>query len=327
MDCVITSIGMVCLVGHDVANACAAIRAGIVRPKDIESFLLLDEETQEPVPVRGYPIHGYTEGFNIVGLWIRGALGCLQNLIEYGQLPDRSDTRFWNRTAMIGVTPPVNDARFESDDSFTPDMIKEVYLNRLLEGFGYPLLEENLAVVCTGHAGAIAAIKQAKTMIEQTKVDRAIVVAVDSYLDPMTLDWLIEHDRLKTSEHPAGLTPGEAGACFMVESLDSSERRNPTIGIRIGEPVLGSENNHLFRDEPNQGIALGKVIEEALRSTLVTVPFNGPVISDFNGEQWRAAELGGARDRAHNEVMSDARFLFPSTSLGEVGAAAAACGI
>jgi len=56
-------------------------------------------------------------------------------------------------------------------------------------------------------------------------------------------------------------------------------------------------------------------------------PFNGDLISDCNGEEWRAQELGSARMRLGNELGNATRFLFPGSSMGDVGAASAALGI
>ena len=163
-------------------------------------------------------------------------------------------------------------------------------------------------------------------MIEKGQVDRVIVVAVDSYLDPMTLEWLSETERLNADENGKGLIPGEAGACFMLESVSSSERRHARIEARVPE-ALGFEQDHLCSEKRNQGIALGSVISEALRGASKFERFDGVVISDFNGETWRALELGGARVRALAELGSDPHFLFPSISVGEVGAASGACAV
>lgn len=327
MSLVITSLGMISSVGHDVVTSCASIRAGLTRPRKINYFSVLDDDTQETTPLDGCPIHGYTEGFNIVGLWVRVGIGCLQNLIEYGNLPDKSDKKFWSVTGLIGVTPPINDTRFGSDDSFTPEMLKEAYLERLMEVFDHPIPQENLYVVCIGHTGAIAAIRQAQAIMAEKQLERVIILAVDSYLDPMTLDWLAENRRLKTAENPVGATPGEAGACFMVESADSSQNRHAAIQAVIKEPALAVERNHFFSDETSQGIGLAAVISQALSQASVSVPFNGTVISDLNGEQWRAYELGSARVRILDKLGSDAKFIFPCDSIGEIGASSAAVAI
>ena len=77
MRVVISACGLVTAVGRSAPAACAAIRAGIARPRRVSYFMALDEETQEETPVTGYPIRGYTEGFNMVGCWLRLARGAV----------------------------------------------------------------------------------------------------------------------------------------------------------------------------------------------------------------------------------------------------------
>jgi len=327
MDLVITSLGMISSVGYDVVTSCASVRAGIRRPREICHFSVLDEESQEMLPLTGCQIHGYTEGFNIIGFWVRVGLSCLNDLIGYGALPEKCNKAFWSNTGLIAVTPPISDARFNSDESFTPLMLKQAYFDRLMELFDVPISQENLGVVCAGHAGAIAAIRQAKTIIAEQNLERIIILAVDSYLDPMTLDWLEEHGRLKTSGNPVGLTPGEAGACFMVESVLSAQNRHAPIQAFIKEPALAVEKNHFFSNAPNQGDGLAAVISDALSQTEVSGSFHGTIFSDLNGETWRAYELGTAMVRVPYLLRNDNKFIYPSEYLGEIGAASGAVAI
>lgn len=193
MDLMITSLGMVSSVGFDFATSCASIRAGLNRRRELVYYSEIDEETMDTTPIIGSPIHGYTEGFNIVGCWVRIALGCLDNLVEYGMLPDRDDTTFWSKTGLIGVTPFSNDERLGGDDGCTPDDLKEAYIYCLLDVFNHPIPQKNLDIICSGHSGTIAAIKHATVMMAEKKLERIIILAVDSYLDPNSLNWLAEN--------------------------------------------------------------------------------------------------------------------------------------
>jgi 3-oxoacyl-[acyl-carrier-protein] synthase-1 len=324
MDLLITSLGMICSVGHDAATACASIRAGLSRPKPITHFSTLDPETQEPVPVNGYPLAGFAEGFNIVGFWIRVGLAALEDLVAFGHLPGATDTAFWSRTGLIAATPPVNDARFESNDSITPDFMKEAYLHRLLEVFPYPLSAANLDVVCVGHGGAIRAIERAHAMMAARGMERVIVLAVDSYLDPMTLEWLAASDRLKTADNPVGLIPGEAGACFLLETRASAQHRQSPVMASVGMPGQAVEPNHFFSGNLSQGEGLETAVRNAVSAASWHRPFEGPILSDCNGEEWRAYELGCARLRLSSEIGPAATFTFPCMSLGDIGAASGA---
>ena len=318
---------MIGSVGPDLANCCAAIRAGLIRSEAISHFSVLDEESQELTPLIGRPIQGFTEGFFVQGLWFRVGLACFQGLVRKESLPNGADRRFWSATGLLAVTPPITDSRFECDASYTTQELKEAYLGRLIEFDTVPISLENADVICIGHAGAIAAVEHAGMMITKMGLERVIILAVDSYLDSMTLDWLDVLGRLKTAENPVGLIPGEAGACFMVESLAHYQVRSRTAHVVIQNAALDCEKDHYFSEKKTQGVALAKVISRSLSESAVQTPFRGDVISDLNGEEWRAYELGCARVRVAGQLDPEARFMFPAASLGEVGCASGAVAI
>jgi 3-oxoacyl-[acyl-carrier-protein] synthase-1 len=318
---------MISAVGPDLVNSCAAIRAGLVRSEAIPYFSLLDSESQETAPLIGRPIRGFTEGFFVQGLWIRLGVACLGGLVEHAALPDRSDKEFWSATGLLAVTPPITGARFECDDTYTTQQLKSAYLGRLMEVAPFPISYENMDVICIGHAGTIAAVGRAGTMIAGMGLERVIILAVDSYLDPLTLDWLVELGRLKTAANPVGLIPGEAGACFMVESLGGSQSRRAAVRAVIQEPALGSEESHYFSGKKTQGVALAGAISLALSQCAAPAPFMGDVISDLNGEEWRAYELACAQVRLSKQLDGEATITFPAGSLGEVGSASGAVAI
>lgn len=275
----------------------------------------------------GRPIRGFTEGFFVQGLWIRLGVACLKGMVEHLGLTELSDREFWSATGLLAVTPPITDARFECDVTYTTQHLKSAYLSRLIEVVPFPISYENTDVVCIGHAGTIVAISRAGMMITKMGMERVIILAVDSYLDPLTLDWLVELGRLKDAENPVGLIPGEAGACIMVESLASSRRRRAVAHALVEEPALGSEENHYFSGEKSQGVALADVMSRALLQSAVSAPFRGDVISDLNGEEWRAYEMACARVRLAGQLDGEANLTFPASSLGEIGSASGAVAI
>lgn len=321
MDFAITGLSMITSVGRDVVSSCAAIRSGISRPREIDYFEVLDLESQDAVPLVGHPIRGFTEGFNLVGLWIRIAKVCLLDLIKQENLPDKSDIKFWQKTALIGSLPYINDDRFLSDEDATTDLVKETYLYQLHEELDIAIPLSNLHVVCMGHTAAIAAIAVAKDLMSSANIERVIVLAVDSYLDTLTLEWLYKYNRLKTSANPIGLSPGEAGACFLLESTSACNKRNAPVYALVEGFGIGKEINNYFSEEVNRGVGLSRVIEQSLNNTSLDLPFIGDLISDQNGENWRARELAGARILMSKILNMDSPLIFPSMSIGDVGSA------
>jgi 3-oxoacyl-[acyl-carrier-protein] synthase-1 len=255
------------------------------------------------------------------------AIGCLENLLEYKMLPGRDDTTFWSKTGLIGVTPISNDERFSGDVDCTPYDVKEAFLYRLLEIFNYPISEKNVDIICSGNSGTIAAISHVPSMMVENNLERIMILAVDSYLDPNSLSWLAEQGRLKSAENSSGLTPGEAGACLMLEAANSSLTSRTDALAFVSKPAVEQEIHHYFSNEPNQGVALAVAISRALSYAEISLPFTGDVISDINGECWRAHELGVARVRTAEFLSPMSNFIFPCGSLGETGAASGAVAI
>jgi 3-oxoacyl-[acyl-carrier-protein] synthase-1 len=331
LEVVVTSLGMVSSVGRDVVTACAAMRAGIVRAQPLTYFQALDETSQEMEPITGHPVRALTEGFTIIGRWLGLARGCVSDLLRQGALPDASDVAFWRSTGVLAVTPYHDDDRFggEASDDAPPstEPVRLAYLQPLLEGLGLPIDERNAEVLCLGAAGAVHAIHQASRWMADRGLERLLVIAVDSYCDPLTLEWLLQYRRLKTPEHPQGLMPGEAGACFLLESAASARRRQPPMQLAIVSAAVRMEKDHFFTRKPNLGVALAEALEEVLAGAALKAPFAGSLVSDLNGENWRANEWGYARLRLGQKLAEGLHLVLPATSVGDTGAASGAVGL
>ncbi len=322
----VTGAATISPVGPDYLNTCAAIRAGIRRPAELPYYDALDPDTLDALPVIGYPIMGYTEGFYGLALWVRIAELCLAELVRNARLPDSGDQHFWSRTGLFAVTPRLTDERFGIEEAVDPADVKDLYFRRLLGIWKFPIGPSNLYLNSNGHAGTISALRECGDILDSGLLDRMIVIAVDSYLDPMTLDALTTSARLRTSELDVGLIPGEAGACILVERNGAHLPYRPNVIAVLEQPSVEIEERHFRSGKPNHGIALAKAATRALADG--AQPFRGLVVSDLNGEEWRAQELGWARSRlAKNLAVSTRNFLYPAISTGETGAASAAVSI
>ncbi len=74
-------------------------------------------------------------------------------------------------------------------------------------------------------------------------------------------------------------------------------------------------------------MGLATVLQEALETASPDKPFQGDIVCDLNGENWRARELGSAWVRARGRLGEDVRLVAPAESLGETGAASGAVGV
>lgn len=327
MDIVITSIGMVSSVGEDVVTACASIRAGVTRPRPLPSVESMDEDTEKMAPVVGHPVRAMTEGFTIIGRWMRLAMGSVGDLLRYGRLPPPSDEGFWRKTGLLAVTPYHNDERFLNDESTPVAAVRTAYLEPLLGSLRLPIAAANADLVCLGQAGTVQALDLAARLLGTKGVERCIVLAVDSYCDPLTLEWLARHARLKTPDAPCGLQPGEAGACFLVESSGTARRRSARLQLAVEGVEVAFEEDHLFSENENRGVALSAALTRTLSVASPSEPFSGVLVSDLNGESWRASELGYARVRLARRLGDGLRVLCPAASLGDTGAASGAVSV
>ncbi|MCY1032246.1 hypothetical protein OV207_12320 [Corallococcus sp. BB11-1] len=285
----------------------------------------MDLESGEMVPVMGHPIRGVTEGFLFLGLWIRMAERAIQDLLVHGQLPGPSQTGFWSACELMVVTPSLDPSRFPLlGESADAPLLKEDYAATLLELTGLPIPLARVRSFPDGHVGVTAAMELASRLLEGGQSRRCLIVAVDSYLEPDTLDWLVRHNRLKCGDNPVGLMPGEAGAALLLETAHGAAERRGHVdawvqGIAVADTSRPRDAEGARRD----GILLADLLSSILPTT---APFQGDLIVDLNGEEWRAREFGGALARL-GRTMSEARVVLPALCLGEVGAASGGVGV
>ncbi len=294
MTAVITGMGAVTSVGRGALAACAAIRARISRPRKLGYFRVVDEETQEEVGLVGHPLKGYTEGFNLVGRWLRLARGCLEDLLEAPGAPRAEDSRFWARTGLVGVFPVPEDLLPVGEGEV--GQLVDLTLRPLLDEFELAVPERLTEGVAVGHSGVAVALEQGLRLLAEGRLERLLVVAVDSYLTPLPLGRLSRERRLKTEAQPVGLMPGEAGVCFLLEREAEARRRKAEPFARITAATTGQEEQPEPGHRHFSGIALGECVRKALLRSSARLPFDGDIHIDLNkdliltGRRLNAAE-------------------------------------
>jgi 3-oxoacyl-[acyl-carrier-protein] synthase-1 len=324
MTAVITSIGAVTSVGRDALASCAAIRARISRPRKVRHFRVVDEETQEEVGLTGHPLKGYTEGFDLVGRWLRLALGGLEDLLGVPEAPRADDARFWARTALLGVLPPAGDLLPMNEEEAGP--LAGLTLERLREELDLAVPTQSMEVVALGHAGLAAALERGLRLLAAGPLERVLVVAADSCLTSMALNRLAHERRLKTDTQPVGLMPGEAGVCFLLEREVEARRRGATPLARVSAAAMGQETSPDPGRRHFSGIALAECVRQTLERAAVPMPFGGDLHVDLNGEPWRSRLWGSALTRLR-PLLANPRVHTVASSLGDTGSASGALGL
>ncbi|RKH09660.1 hypothetical protein D7X74_29165 [Corallococcus sp. CA047B] len=325
MRLVVTGMGMVTALGYGATGSCAAIRAGLSRPQALDGLVVGDGEGGSQ-PVTGFPVSGYAEGFFLAGAWLRLAAGCLDDLRHGREWPPASDASFWGRTGLFALTPFIDEARFGWSLSQRPRALEEDFVRPLLALQHLPVPEERSRALSLGHCGLAAALQGARRLLEERSLERVLIVAADSYSDVPSLEWIDGQGRLKQPQMPVGLMPGQAGACLLVEGEGAVRARRAPPDIRVGG-VSFSAGPRERRTAHILGRAMAESILQVLRDARMPAPFQGCLVLDLNGEEWKSAAWAHAQVHLTEHVdFEGCRVRVPAESLGEVGAASAVVG-
>lgn len=304
---VITARSIVCSLGLDAEDACAAARAGLSRGQPIEEYSVLSADSPDPTFLVGHPAPLLGRGFEGDARLVRLASACLS------RLDPRSLNREWSPDRLGLYVALPNSCRLsmglgaEDDaaarqsrsssarlaETFPPDVGKaRDLMDRASALAGWPWPLRVVFVSAAGHAGVAEALARACADLAAGRIDAAFVGGVDSLLDEETIDWIKFCGRLKTPRTPIGLQPGEGCGFIVVEACETAERRRAPVLARIAGLRLANDPSSLASDAP----PTGKGLIEAI-APLIEVP-DGPVaaplwfVTDLNGESNRALEWG-----------------------------------
>ena len=168
------------------------------------------------------------------------------------------------------------------------------------------------------HAAGILALDAACRKLVQGSLDSCVVAAVDSYIEPETLQWLEQRDQYHGAgalNNAWGFIPGEAAAALLLVR----ESRLPRTGLAPFAQLLGSG----IADEPNcigtRTVCVGEGMTSALRVALERAFAQWPaslkitdIYSDMNGEPYRADEYAFACLRTREAFQSTSQFVAPA---------------
>ncbi|HLP43517.1 MAG TPA: hypothetical protein VK465_18590 [Fibrobacteria bacterium] len=320
MSLSISSMGLVSSLGTDPDTAAAAFRAGLVRPRELD-FPVLDEDANAQ-PVTGYPACGDYSSFFQFGLWIQLAGAALRGLVQRGGLPGSEDRGYWDNILVVSSLPIWEEERFGYLLDKGPEPLKEFYLERALAAASLQVKRERLRFVGYGSCGPVQALSKSLQLLRMDPQARVLLLEVDSYVDPDSLAWLAERNRLKSPEIPFGLIPGQAGACLLLEAP-------AVLAARKGRPEAFLENAAWRAATPDPennpreiAESLASVIREVLQTTSKGRPFSGDIFLDLNGENWKAKAWAYAQILLQQELdFAAMKTILPAEGFGETGIA------
>ncbi len=335
-----TGFSLVCSLGLDAVTACAALRAGIVRPTTIDTFVVgtLDDFGGATVHAAPLITHGFEGDARVLRL-LHAAFEGLQTQSDapwkaartgfYLSLPhpDRQHTGFELiadedlRRQEITRWEEIQGARLEPVDvrQGAKSLVERA---SVLAGWEQPV--DLRAFSMTGNTGVAELIDAASRDLSAGAVELAVVGGVDSWIDASSLRWLEQRARLKSATASAGLAPGEAGGFLLMETVSGAQSRGAEIMAVLQSTVLDREENSHLTGKTSQGEALARVLVRT--APLADWSREAPpwVVVDQNGETYRAQEWGCALSRlVENHPYFQAPVVWnPVISVGETGAAA-----
>ena len=326
MTPVVSALGLVTSLGHDAVTCCAAIRAGLTRAASLPDTEVLDPDTHTMVPAVGHAVFNLTGGKSALARWLAMGRQAFIDLCHSSGLPGAADTAFWERTGLGLIVPVVDDERFMFFEPFRDGAIQESYVRPLVRSLAVPINSARVFLLAEGRTGAVRALAGIDALFDRQPLDRIILLATDSYLDGHSLEWLVQSERLKQAELPAGLMPGEAAAAVMIEREEATDQRGGARLARVTAARVDSERETFLNKERKHGRAIARAIRGVL-GPAGERPFSGDVITDLNGEAWRAYEFGAALTQVPRTMLDDYRVLTPAASTGELGAASGLTGL
>ncbi|MBT8143819.1 MAG: hypothetical protein KJO55_03900, partial [Gammaproteobacteria bacterium] len=150
-----------------------------------------------------------------------------------------------------------------------------------------------------------------------------IVLCVDSLLSERRLGQLESDGALKTDEVPAGLQPAEAGVALLLSSQPDGGIGSIVAIGELDEAPLANP------DDVYTGAALDRLLAAAEHKLGPEVGAHPWVISDQNGEAWRAFDWGSALSRlvGRQSPYAATQPWFPAIQFGDTGSVTGAIGI
>jgi len=305
----VTGLGLVTSVGHDHKTACASIRAGLKRAQLLGNYYL---PTKKPFEDED---DGYVGGHPVLEGNYDDRTPRMVDLLSMA-FHDLSRQEGWED--LLSEPPPFWLALPEKQRHTVDD---QAFKDQLDACPAIPFFEEGFRYFQNGHAGMMMALDEAAKAMAKKQFHQVLIAGADSLIGFKDLSRFNRLGRLKTTLNPAGLMPGEAASAIVLETLESARKRKAKIHFQIKSFALATEEKTVLSENPQGGDGFSKAL-----SHLFDHEKNGPhaldtLISDMNGETYKADELSVAWSRTLGKVNGEKNMIFPARCIGDTGAA------
>lgn len=336
---VVTGLGMVSSLGTDSVTCAAAFRAGLSGAKELGGFLVLNQQENTYQSIYAHQVPFLTEGFEGLGRLVRLGWSALQDLLAQDDIRKENNKRTGVILALrdyrrpkenlpdVDVSPVQQEATIPHTNGlerkeFVQGVGKQLF-QKLSNLVALRFSEPSLEIIDAGHAGVCSAIHTAVQGLRTDMHDRYLIGGIDSFLNRESLGWLAENYLMKTEELASGMQPGEAGTFMILEKHRTARARKAPIGGVISATSVGGEQENLFVGRPCRGDGLVTVLSDVFAKMSKEVSEARWIITDQNGEVYRASEWGNALVRllSNYPELQNAKIWFPAASFGDTGAA------
>jgi 3-oxoacyl-[acyl-carrier-protein] synthase-1 len=308
---VISGLGLMTSVGHQVPQAVTSLRAGIMRLGELPAYeaVVRDPAVLFPEPAIAGPVAGVTD--RLVGVERLLALGvpALREALADAGLQEADVPQ----TALFV-------AGSQCPDRAAGSRLATVFAPRLAQRVARASFRQ-VRYLPNGTAGVLLALGQAMDALRRKACAQCVVGGVDSWLDLETLAWLDQARRLKSESSPDAFVPGEAAAFLVLEVKANALWRKKEAYAECGEVAVAEEKNTIWADTPCTADALSGCLRTVLASLAPKQTRPDVVLCDLNGESYRATEWGYATTKAFRGGQPVPPVAHPADCLGDVGAA------
>jgi len=293
MPCVVAATGVATSFDASVEATCAAIRAGMSRPRVSAELVVLDSEEGDLAPMLVHQVPGLTDGFFRLGRWMQLARGCFDDLVAArGAPPGWRDPALWKDAALYLVIRRISTEFLEIEDEMDPvPHLRTKLLDPVCEALGLPIPPTRRHLISSGPAGLAEAISGASMQLDRGDAARGLIIAVDSWLDPGLLAAAAEGFRLRSDENPSGFIPGEAGVALLLEPAGGRGRGGSFGASAVGGSSLGRVElaivGRTAGDPVAEPAACGLELADAIGAAMARLPPGsvGDLFIDLSGEE------------------------------------------
>lgn len=295
----VEAVGMACPIGLTAATACAALRAGIDRRRELAYF---DDDGSAII---GSALRALPEGMPRRQRWLHLLALALRDLSS------RQPSDALTRTTLFLKLP--------RDEERTT--ISSIEIARHLSAeLGAPL-EPSQFVLAEEAVDAYQLLVAGREHLSGGKARACVVAAADSLIDARSLLALVRQNRLKTPRNADGVIPGEAAACIRLTL------RSPALLARISGIGSAVEPGLLTNDIPLRGEGIAEAARLALTEAGLAMHDLDFRLSDAAGEAYHFKEQVLVIARLLRRNMAGFPLWLPARALGHVGHAGGMCNL